>query len=166
MVVAQRTDKIIEQFRSADLKLTSQRKAILDVLYMNEGNHLSAEDVYILLKNKLPEVGLATIYRTLELLYELRMANKLNFGDNIARYELISMEREHHHLICVQCGKVEEIDYDLIRPIKGKIRSSYDFQLTDQCLVFQGICAMCREEDRKQALFPLKGDMEATMVRI
>ena len=57
-------------------------------LLENEEDHLSAEDVYLLVKEKSPEIGLATVYRTLELLSELKVVDKINFGDGVSRYDL------------------------------------------------------------------------------
>ena len=72
---------------SASYKLTP-REATVAVLLEHEEDHLSAEDVYLLVKEKAPEIGLATVYRTLELLTELKIVDKINFGDGVSRYDL------------------------------------------------------------------------------
>ena len=58
------------------------------MLLEHEEDHLSAEDIYLLVKDKAPEIGLATVYRTLELLSELKIIDKINFGDGVSRYDL------------------------------------------------------------------------------
>ncbi len=82
-----RIERIKKQLHSASYKLTPQREATVRVLLENEEDHLSAEDVYLLVKEKSPEIGLATVYRTLELLTELKIVDKINFGDGVSRYD-------------------------------------------------------------------------------
>ena len=103
-----RIEKIKKQLSSQSYKLTPQREATVRVLLEHEEDHLSAEDVYLLVKEKAPEIGLATVYRTLELLSELKVVDKINFGDGVSRYDLRKegAEHFHHHLVCVECGSV------------------------------------------------------------
>lgn len=75
-----RIDRIKKQLHSSSYKLTPQREATVRVLLENEEDHLSAEDVYLLVKEKSPEIGLATVYRTLELLTELKVVDKINLA--------------------------------------------------------------------------------------
>src|SRR5690625_5738268 len=77
----QRIDGIKKELHSKGYKLTPQREATLTVLLEREQDHLSAEEVFFLVKEKSPEIGLATVYRTLELLSELKIVDKINFGD-------------------------------------------------------------------------------------
>uniref|UniRef100_UPI0020BDB061 Fur family transcriptional regulator n=1 Tax=Lysinibacillus sp. D4A1_S13 TaxID=2941228 RepID=UPI0020BDB061 len=72
--------------------------------------------VYLRVKEKSPEMRLATVYRTLELLSELKVVDKIYFGDGVLRYDLRQegAQRFHHHLICTQCGAVQEIQEDLL----------------------------------------------------
>lgn len=88
-----RIDRIKKQLHSSSYKLTPQREATVRVLLENEEDHLSAEDVYLLVKEKSPEIGLATVYRTLELLTELKVVDKINFGDGVSRYDLRKEEQ-------------------------------------------------------------------------
>jgi Fur family transcriptional regulator, ferric uptake regulator len=115
------------------------------VLLENEEDHLSAEDVYLLVKEKAPEIGLATVYRTLELLSDLQIIHKLNFGDGVTRYEFRAegAEHHHHHLICLHCGTVDEIMEDLLGPIEDRVEREHDFQIVDHRLTFHGICHRC-----------------------
>ena len=73
----ERIERIKKQLHAASYKLTPQREATVRVLLENEEDHLSAEDVYLLVKEKSPEIGLATVYRTLELLSELKLSIRL-----------------------------------------------------------------------------------------
>lgn len=145
-----RIDKVKQQLQSQGYKLTPQREATVRVLLENEEDHLSAEDVFMLVKEKAPEIGLATVYRTLELLNEMHVVEKLNFGDGVARYDLRteSSKHHHHHLICVQCGSVSEIMEDWLLPLEDKLEQEFGFTVLDHRLDFQGICAKCNEANR------------------
>lgn len=144
-----RIEKIKQQLQSQGYKLTPQREATVIVLLENETDHLSAEDVFMLVKEKAPEIGLATVYRTLELLSELHVVHKLNFGDGVARYDLRgdNTKHHHHHLICVQCGTMQEILDDWLGPLEERLMDEYHFQVIDHRLDFQGICSKCLEKE-------------------
>jgi Fur family ferric uptake transcriptional regulator len=146
-----RIDKIKQQLQAQSYKLTPQREATVRVLLEHEEDHLSAEDVYMLVKEKSPDIGLATVYRTLELLSELHVVEKLNFGDGVARYDLRNENNRHHHhhLICVQCGSVEEIMEDWLGELEERLEREYKFQVLDHRLDFQGICRRCRERNKE-----------------
>lgn len=147
-----RIDKVKQQLQSQGYKLTPQREATVRVLLENEEDHLSAEDVFMLVKEKAPEIGLATVYRTLELLSEMHVVEKLNFGDGVARYDLRteSSKHHHHHLICVQCGSVSEIMEDWLIPLEDKLEREFGFTVLDHRLDFQGICARCNEANQSR----------------
>ena len=140
--------KIKDELHAKSYKLTPQREATVQVLLENEESHLSAEDVYLLVKEKAPEIGLATVYRTLELLSELHIVHKLNFGDGVARYEFrsVNSEHHHHHLICLNCGTVDEIKEDWLEPIEQRVEKKFDFKILDHHLMFHGICHRCKDK--------------------
>jgi len=143
-----RIEKIKQQLQSQGFKLTPQREATVRILLENEQDHLSAEEVYMLVKDIAPEIGLATVYRTLELLSELHVLEKLNFGDGVARYDLRSDDNHHHHhhLICVECGSVKEIKEDWLLPLEDRLFREFKFKVIDHRLDFQGICSECAEK--------------------
>src|SRR5690606_11273564 len=146
-----RIEHIKQQLQSQGYKLTPQREATVRVLLENEEDHLSAEDVFMLVKDKAPEIGLATVYRTLELLSELQVVEKMNFGDGVARYDLRhdNSKHHHHHLICVQCGSVDEIMDDWLLPLEERLAKEYGFKVLDHRLDFQGICWRCNDNSRE-----------------
>ncbi|MDQ0175054.1 ferric iron uptake transcriptional regulator [Bacillus chungangensis] len=148
-----RIERIKKQLHSASYKLTPQREATLRVLLENEEDHLSAEDVYLLVKEKSPEIGLATVYRTLELLNELNVVDKINFGDGVSRYDLRQegATHFHHHLVCIECGAVDEIKEDLLEDVEEIVERDWKFKVKDHRLTFHGICYRCHEsEDDKE----------------
>ena len=145
-----RIDRIKKQLRSQSYKLTPQREATLRVLLENEEDHLSAEDIYLLVKDKAPEIGLATVYRTLELLSELKIVDKINFGDGLSRYDLRKegAVHFHHHLVCMECGNVKEIVEDLLEDVEEIIEKDWGFAVKDHRLTFHGICKHCQAKNK------------------
>jgi Fur family ferric uptake transcriptional regulator len=137
-----------EQLHKASYKLTPQREATVRVLLENEADHLSAEDVYLKVKDKAPEIGLATVYRTLELLAELKVVDKINFGDGVARFDLRKegAKHFHHHMVCMECGAVDEIEEDLLEDVERRVEKEFNFKILDHRLTFHGICHRCHEE--------------------
>ncbi|HLS65527.1 MAG TPA: Fur family transcriptional regulator [Pseudogracilibacillus sp.] len=142
----QRIERIKKQLHAKGYKLTPQREATLTVLLEREEDHLSAEEVFLLVKEKSPEIGLATVYRTLELLCELKVVDKINFGDGVSRYDLRKegIEHFHHHLVCMECGSVEEIIEDLLSDVEKIVEEQWEFQVKDHRLTFHGICKQCQ----------------------
>ena len=101
-----------------------------------------------------PAIGLTTIYRTLELLVQMGLVFKFDFGDRRARYELAEGPkgiRQHHHLVCTKCGRV--IDYtDLIDEAKKflsqtmkALNKKYNFKITNHLIQFYGLCDKCQK---------------------
>ena len=107
---------------------------------------LSSEEIYDLVRVDCPEIGLATVYRTMQLLDEIGLISKLNLDDGCIRYE-ISLHKEdchnHHHLICKNCGKIMEAKEDLLDNIEKEIQSLYKFKILDHDVKFYGLCDEC-----------------------
>ncbi len=137
-----------EQMKSKGYKLTPQRRAVLDVVIESEGKHLSTEEVYDIVKKDCPEIGLATVYRTLQLLEKIGVVCKLNFDDGCNRYELVQADHphQHHHLICNICGVVEEVEDVLLESLENKVETKYSFKITNHDVKFYGICKKCSEK--------------------
>ena len=134
-----------ERLKERGYKITAQRQAVMDVIASHEGEHLSPEEIYNLVKIKNPEIGLATVYRTLILLETMEMVYKLDFDDGCGRYEL-SREKDdhrHHHLICTRCGAVSEVEEDLLESLEEQILKQYGFIVKDHRVKFYGYCANC-----------------------
>lgn len=135
-----------KKLKEAGYKLTPQRIAIINVIADNKGEHLSTEEIYDIVKQRNPEMGLATVYRTLQMLDELEVVSSLNLEDGCIRYELYCDDgaHNHHHLICTKCGDVLEVEGDLLEQLELKIESEYDFKIVDHKLKFYGICKKCK----------------------
>jgi len=143
-----RIERIKKQLSGASYKLTPQREATVRVLLENEEDHLSAEDVFLLVREKSPDIGLATVYRTLELLNELNVVDKIQFGDGVSRYDLRQegATHFHHHLVCIECGAVDEIQEDLLEDVEAIVEERWNFIIKDHRLTFHGICHRCQDK--------------------
>ncbi|HHW56731.1 MAG TPA: transcriptional repressor [Clostridia bacterium] len=141
-------EKFKEKLKDKGYKLTTQRRVILDVIMENREKHLSSEEIYDLVRQKYPEIGLATVYRTLLLFEELGIVYKLNFDDGRNRYELYHNEvHQHHHLICLKCGAVIEMEGDLLEDLEKAIEETKDFEILDHNVKFFGYCSKCRKKN-------------------
>ena len=127
-------------------KFTNQRQIVLQAFLDSKENHMCAEDVYAAVKDENPDIGLATIYRSLELFTALDLLKKLDFGDGKSRYELNdhNLQNSHHHLICLGCGRVVEFSYDGLDEVKQEIAKENGFEVVDSQLKVYGYCAECR----------------------
>ncbi len=139
-----------EKLKEKGCKLTLQRRSVLDVLIEHDGEHLSTEEIYDKVKEKFPEIGLATVYRTVQLFEQMGIVDKLNFDDGCSRFELASEDtiHHHHHLICEQCNKVFEVADDLLEEIEKGIEEKYKFRIHDHNLTFYGVCEACANKNK------------------
>ena len=129
--------------------MTPQRQIVLQIFLDNPGEHLSAEDVHGLLRDKKAEIGLATVYRSLELLSNLGILQKMEFGDGCSRYEVNTTDpkaHHHHHLICTKCNKVIEFEEDLLDDLEQDICRKSGFKILDHQVKFFGICKECQAD--------------------
>ena len=85
-------EKLKNSLKEKGYKLTPQRRAIVDMIIKNEGSHLTTEELYNLVKKVCPEIGLATVYRTVLLLEEMGIVTKLDLNDGCGRYELVPFQ--------------------------------------------------------------------------
>lgn len=142
------------KFRGCGYRITLAREAILDVLSKSI-EHLSAEDIYLKLHPRYHNIGLTTIYRTLEVLSNLGMVYKYDFGDGRIRYELAEGpkgEHHHHHLVCRRCKRI--IDYtdfidkeiELLHETEKGLSKKYNFKITDHLIQFYGLCSSCNKK--------------------
>lgn len=133
--------------------MTPPRHAVLDAL-TESGEHLTAEEVFKKASRRCPNIGLATVYRTLELLTELGMATKFDTGDDKARYELADGPKakgHHHHLVCTSCRRI--VDYkdfikeemELLRKTEEGLSKKYGFRIDSHVIQFHGLCPDCRK---------------------
>ena len=146
-------EKFKEMLKEKGLKVTNQRLLVLQVLAEHKDEHMTAEDIFELVREDYPEIGLATIYRTVQLLLDMQLVDRILLDDGCVRYEIGEFldERDghrhhHHHLICTECGSVTAFRDDLLEELEVYIERGTGFQVTDHELKFYGMCRKCREE--------------------
>ena len=137
-----------EKLREKGLKVTRQRILVLSVLEQNCGSHMTAEEVYGQVSEDYPEIGLATVYRTLQLLLEMQLVDRINLDDGCVRYEIGELfegegKHHHHHLICKTCGTVLPFRDDLLDGLERHIEEKTGFHVLDHELKFYGQCREC-----------------------
>lgn len=141
-------ERFKEILKEKGLKVTTQRLLILEVLSQGPDRHLTAEEIYELVKGDYPEIGLATVYRTIQLLLELNLIDKINLDDGYVRYEIGQMDRDvskhhHHHLICLECGSVSSFEDDLLDRLEERIKETTSFKVMDHEVKLYGYCKNC-----------------------
>jgi Fur family ferric uptake transcriptional regulator len=125
------------------LKVTRQREIILDE-FLSSPSHLSAEELYLRLRRNHPNIGYATVYRTMKLLAESGIACERHFGDRQTRYEPNISEDHHYHLICNSCGKIIEFEDPQIEALLLQTAGAHNFTLAHQRLELYGLCPACQ----------------------
>ena len=101
------SNSLISALKKEGLRYTNQRQAVWDEIKSNE-DHRDAEEIYSALRKNNLNVSRATVYRTIDVLYKNNLIRKIELGDSPAKYENKVNSEHHDHIICVQCGKIEE----------------------------------------------------------
>ena len=139
-----------EQLKKTGLKVTLPRVKVLEILEQvqkaGDAHHLTAEDVYRRLIDSGSEIGLATVYRVLSQFETAGIVQRHHFEGGQARFEL-AHGRHHDHIVCVQCGKVEEFVDDVIERRQKNIARQREFDLQKHSLVLYANCLSCDDED-------------------
>ena len=122
--------------------MTTPRKAILDSL-SHFRKPMTAQEIYSYLKTKGIKVDLASIYRNLHFLPKIKPVQEYEFGDGTKRYELVKENEHHHHLICNNCGEVEDIEMKE-KELMDKVQTKSNFKIERHSLEFFGLCLNCQ----------------------
>ena len=128
------------------LRTTSQRALILDII-LKGGRHLDADEIYRRARKKEPRISLSTVYRSLLKFKELGLVGEYHFDDSHHHYE-VKPAVNHHHLLCLECGKVIEFDYDVLGEVMRQVPEAAGFEIKETELRLAGYCAECKEKRR------------------
>lgn len=136
-------EKLISVLRKNGYKITPQRRAVITAL-LDNNKFATAQQVLDHVKKTNPDMSLDTVYRNLSILVDLGVVSEINTrGKDGNVYEFITTEH-HHHLVCLNCGKAECLDFCPINREKLEMVSKNGFNITSHLLEFYGYCQNCR----------------------
>ncbi|ARU47867.1 Fur family transcriptional regulator [Sulfurospirillum diekertiae] len=137
-----------ELLKNNSLKFTKQREVVLKTLYEKD-EHFTPEDLYIFLRSTYPElnIGIATVYRTLNLLEESLMVTSISFGVAGKKFELAN-KPHHDHMICKNCGLIIEFQNDKIEQLQLEIAQANHFTITSHLMQLRGLCKECAKNSK------------------
>jgi Fur family ferric uptake transcriptional regulator len=128
-----------KDLRKAGLKVTGPRVKILEILEGSSQRHLSAEDIYKQLLGSNEDIGLATVYRVLTQFEAAGLVSRHHFEDGMAVFEL-NQGVHHDHIVCIDCGKVEEFFDPSIEQRQTEMAERLGFALSDHSMILYGHC--------------------------
>lgn len=134
----------IDVLRESGHKMTPQRMMVLTSLRHAPG-HLSAADIFELVKAAYPYVDISTVYRTLTVFKDLRLISETHMGGGDATFEWVASER-HHHLICRKCNGVTLLDHEYLETLGAQIAAALGFRADMDHFAIFGLCAACQRE--------------------
>ena len=139
-------ETVVEQLAARNFKLTRQRRAVLTVI-AGADSRLSPSDVYARARRACPDLGLATVYRTLDLLDELGAIRRVHLDGNCEGFAPAAMPHGHH-VICVKCSRVMEFEgCDISSVIRSAARQT-GFHVEEHWLELMGMCSECYQQGR------------------
>ena len=134
--------------RRAGLRSTPQRQAVLELLGDANGDHrhLTADDIFREASLRHPSFNRSTAYRVLDQLCDAGIVQQTRFGDS-AHFELAGAPERHYHLVCRNCGGIENVPGDVLVDISAKVARQHGFTVRSVDLTMQGTCRACRQRD-------------------
>jgi len=131
-------DKAVELLKQEGFRLTGTRRSLVKAILNLEG-HWTIQDTAARFKKELPGIGIATVYRTVQLLARLRLLSESRIGGGAARYE-VADSHHHDHLTCKQCGEIFEFENDQIERLQSLVAKQLGFKLVDHKMELYGDC--------------------------
>lgn len=136
-----------------EILITTQRKVLLEVLESLK-YHPTAEEIYAEIRKRHPKVSLASVYRNLDLLSENGFIKKLDTGQTQKRYDPIV--KQHYHIICVKCGKLEDVDLNPFSGIEDTIENQTGYNVISHNFQVNGVCPECIQKGFKKEVLNTK----------
>ena len=134
-----------DENRKKPLRMTQQRRVILDEL-RKVTSHPTADAVYRMVRRRLPNISLGTVYRNLEILSESGMIQKLEPGGSARRYD--GNPKMHYHIRCVRCERVDDFPVGSIPAVNRAVRNVSGYEILGYRLEFVGVCPKCRKSGK------------------
>jgi len=136
------TEQIAAILRDEGHRVTPQRIAIIDYLIHTE-DHPSAENVHAIIKKRYPMVSLSTVYKTLDLLRQKKLVNEIEVKGE-ARFD--AHVDNHINLVCLNCGKIEDVDENLLKNIQTKAAKKSEYMIIKANFELHGYCNKCKSK--------------------
>ena len=134
---------IIKLLKEKGFKVTPQRIAVYEALRSTK-EHPSADILYNKLQPLYPTMSLATVYKSLEVFKELNLIQELNVGEDKFRYD--ANTKQHPHVSCLKCGKVEDVDDEMLFNLLDQVTAKTGYEVVNQQLYFFGYCPFCKNQ--------------------
>ncbi len=135
-----RSDQLEERFKGKGYRLTKQREIILEEISKGK-THPSADEIYLMVKKKIPNISFGTVYRNLKVLRDLGLIRELEFSKSFSRYD--GNTKDHYHFTCTKCNKIFDLDIPVMEELNNNLRAKTSFQVLFHRLEFYGICHDC-----------------------
>jgi Fur family ferric uptake transcriptional regulator len=135
--------RVLEGYLAARrLRRSARRRAILE-LFLAEERHLTADELYRIVRRRHPACGFATVYRALKLFCDSGLCRAVRFEDGVTRYEHHFRHAHHDHLVCTRCGGVVEVVDPEIERLQERLAERHGFRVQRHCLELYGLCRSC-----------------------
>ncbi len=145
------TEKLKTYLKTKGLNDSRRRQMILGE-FLNTERHLSAEELYELVKKKDPNIGLATVFRALKIFVDSGLAQKVKFSDKTIKYEHKFNHNHHDHIICESCGKIVEFFDPKIELLQKTICRKNGFLINTHRLDIFGVCSACAKKVKNETI--------------
>ena len=136
-----------EHLRNNGMLYSEQREQILDIFLKIE-EHPTINDIYDLVRKKHPQIGLATVYRTMKVICDAGLAREADFGGGIRRFEHKYKRQHHDHLICLKCGRIIEVMSPEIEKLQESLAKKHRFEAVKHRMEIFGICKTCKHKEK------------------
>jgi Fur family ferric uptake transcriptional regulator len=144
------THQVIERLHDRGVRLTMQRRLVIEAL-CEHGGHMGVHDVQQYLRHHGADLNDTTVYRILQWLKDLGVVSQTDLGRTGLAYQLVGDE-PHHHLVCLSCGRIIDVDNRLIEPLIEQVRRQYGFEPRVDHMAIFGWCRDCLAERRDNSL--------------
>jgi Fur family ferric uptake transcriptional regulator len=135
------TEDIHRELEASGLRVTNQRLLVMQIIQQGQG-HMDASEIYRQARESNPRLSLSTVYRTLQTLKKYGLIEELHLDEGHHHYEKRSVQ--HHHLVCLGCGRVVEFRYPLVSLIKKNVKEARNFNIMSSEIRMTGYCPKCR----------------------
>lgn len=140
-------DRFSEFLSEKGLRSTRPRDFVVDAFLRTE-KHVSTQELFDIVRKKHPEVGYATVSRTLKLLTESQLCREVDFGDGVARFEHEYGHSHHDHLVCTGCGNFVEVYNKRLEKIQDELVKEHGYVQQSHRLNIFGLCPKCQKKKK------------------